>query len=94
MSSEKFGASKHKWAALYRAAVCELDDRQRLFLIARAKGAIFERKRMLAQAAPASLEERQALEDAEYILGALRRAAEFNLQRSAMPSRYFGAGPQ
>ena len=80
MSAEKSCVSKGAWALLYQAAVSEADDRQRLHLIARAKGAIFERQRALADARSEAIEELQALEDAAYVLAAFRKAAEFNLQ--------------
>lgn len=81
MSAEKFGVFKRKWALLYQAVVSETDDKRRLHLIALAKAAIFERQRELAQAHAESLEERQALEDATYVLAAMRKAAEFNLHK-------------
>jgi len=80
MSAEKSSVSKRTWARLYQAAVSEADDRQRLHLIARAKGAIFERQRALADTSSEAIEELQALEDAAYVLAAFRQAAEFNLQ--------------
>lgn len=79
MSAEKFGVSKCTWALLYQAAVSEADDNERLHLIARAKGAIFERQQALADASSEAIEELHALEDAAYVLAALRKAAEFNL---------------
>jgi hypothetical protein len=79
MSAEKFSVSRAAWALLYQAAVSEADDRQRLHLIARAEGAIFERQQALADASSEAIEELHALEDADYVLAALRKAAEFNL---------------
>lgn len=80
MSAEKYCVFKRRWALLYQAAVTEADDQRRLHLIAQAKSAIFERRQALPETNPEALEERQALEDAGYILSALRRAAEFNLR--------------
>ena len=79
MSAEKFSVSRRTWALLYQTAVSEADDRQRLHLIARAKGAIFERQQELADASSEAIEELQALQDAAYVLAALRKAAQFNL---------------
>ncbi len=79
MSSAKFGVYRPRWAMLYEAAVSEMDDAQRLHLIAYAKGAIFQRQQELARAELEALEEQKALEDATYVLAALRKAAEFNL---------------
>jgi hypothetical protein len=92
MSAEKISVSKRDWALFYRAAVSEADDKQRLHLIARAKGAIFERQRALSKGAGHALEERHALEDAAYVLAALRKAAEFNLQARKPQSPHLQTG--
>ncbi|MBV8891935.1 MAG: hypothetical protein JO266_08200 [Acidobacteria bacterium] len=79
MSGEKLECES-KWALLYKAAVSEADDRRRLHLIARTKGAIFKREQALLRAGSEDIQERHALQDAAYILAALRKAAEFNLE--------------
>jgi hypothetical protein len=94
MSAAKLGVSKRKWALLYEAVVSETDDRRRLHLIALAKGAIFERQQALAHARTDALEERQALEDAAYVLAAMRKAAEFNLQKGRLRAEDFKTGTE
>jgi hypothetical protein len=94
MSVEKSGVSKRKWVSLYQAAIAEIDDKRRLHLIARAKGAIFERQQSLAHAGADVLQERQALEDASYVLAALRKAAEFNLEKQGPRERDLRTGTQ
>ncbi len=81
MRSGGLRSSRKKWALLYEEAVSETDERRRLNLIALARGAIFQRKRELVQSGVGHFEEQAALEDASYVLRALRRAAEFNRKR-------------
>ncbi len=73
--------SKHRWMRLYEAALSETDESRRLNLIGLARGAIFQRRREIAQSGIQELEEQAALADATYVLKALRRAAEFNRRR-------------
>ncbi len=70
-----------KWMLLYKTALAEADESKRLSLIGLAKGAIFRRKQELAHLKTAQSEEWAALEDADYVLAGLRRAAEFNRKR-------------
>lgn len=68
----------HRWALYYEWAVAELDDTKRIHLIALAKGAIFERQLELANSQGHLIDEQHAIQDAIYVLNALRRASEFN----------------
>ena len=70
--------------AVVSSRVYEADDRRRLLLITCAKGAI---ERQQARASLRATEERQAFEDAAYVLAALRKAAEFNLERGLKRGR-------
>jgi hypothetical protein len=81
MYSRSPQVSKHRWALLYEEAVSEIDESRRLNLIGLARGAIFQRKREIAQSGIQDVEEQTALAYAAYVLNALRRAAMFNRTR-------------
>lgn len=83
MAAHASRAQKQKWVSLYEKAAAATDDRARLHLIALAKGAIFERRRELAHSGKphANVDELAELDDASYVLTALRKAAEFNRSR-------------
>jgi len=70
-------ACRHRWVLYYDWAVAEQDDTKRIHLIALAKGAIFERQRELADSRAHNPDEEHALQDANYVLNALRKASEF-----------------
>ena len=92
MGADKVRVFKRKWTLLYQAAVNESDDQRRLHLIGQAKKAILERQRALAITNVADLQERQALQDAAYVLAAMRRAAEFNLRRRVLQREHRKTG--
>jgi hypothetical protein len=71
-------AFQHRWALYYEWAAAERDDSKRIHLIALAKGAIFERQRQLADCRGHYTDEDHAMQDALYVLNALRKASEFN----------------
>lgn len=83
MAAHASRVHKQKGAVLYEKAAAATDDRTRLHLIALSKGAIFERRRELAHSGKphANVDELAALDDANYLLTALRKAAEFNRSR-------------
>jgi hypothetical protein len=68
----------HRWALDYNWAVAEKDDDKRIHLIALAKSAIFERQRELGRSRGQHIDEEHAMQDALYVLNALRKASEFN----------------
>jgi hypothetical protein len=63
------------WKHLYLAAICETDKGAQAQRISEAEHAIFLREREIFYA-PATLEEKEALEDALYALRALKAASE------------------
>jgi hypothetical protein len=80
----------HGWVLLYEAAAYEVDDHNRLELIALAVAAISWRKEALARSKADRIQEEAALDDASYILAAFRKAAEFSCRQNQLET----AAPQ
>jgi hypothetical protein len=73
-------STHHNWKLLYLAAINETDKGALATRISKAEHAIFLREREVFYV-PATLEEKEALEDALYALRALKAASEHRDRR-------------
>lgn len=73
------------WRFLYQAAILETDRSVRVRRVLEAEQAIIERGREVFYA-PATLEETEALDDALYILRALRTATQWSESEHSQPA--------